>query len=73
MKNAQFQESVDLFNDFLNDWNIEPIVEAEAEDWGIIGGETYDQIRNLAHEFRSEMQSCRAEAKDSYRQFYESV
>lgn len=72
MKNAEFQESLDIFNDFLNEWNIEPLTENEAQDWGIVGGESISKIRELASDLRSEEQSCRAEANDSYRQFYES-
>lgn len=72
MENTQFQEALAMFNHFLINWDIEPLNETEARDWGLDGNETEYGIRNLAFDFRSEMQSCRAEAKDSYRQFYES-
>ena len=72
MKNAEFQESLAMFNDLLINWDEESIDETEAQDWGIIGGESEDEIRDLAFEFRAEMKSERASAKDDYRQIYES-
>jgi hypothetical protein len=73
MENTQFQEALAMFNHFLINWDIEPLDETEAQDWGLVGDETEYGIRNLAFDFRSEMKSCKAEAKDSDRQFYESV
>lgn len=71
MKNLQFQESLNIFNDFLTEWNINPLSESEAKDW-INGGESIDKIRELAFELRSEEQSYKAESRDSHRQFYKS-
>lgn len=72
MTNLEFQKSLDMFNQFLINWDIEPLSEAEAKDWGIVGGESEERIKELAQDLASEEQSYKAEAKDSHRQFYES-
>jgi len=72
MKNVKFQESLNIFNDFLIEWNVNPLSESEAKDW-ITGGESIDKIKELALELRSEEQYYKAESRDSHRQFYESI
>ena len=72
MQNLEFKESLAIFNSFLNEWNIELVDETEAKDWGLVGGESINEIENLAFDFRSETKSERASLQDDYRQIYES-
>lgn len=73
MENTQFQEALAMFNHFLINWDIEPLDETEAQDWGLVGDETEYGIRSLAFDFRSEMKSERASARDDYRANYEDI
>jgi hypothetical protein len=73
MENTQFQEALAMFNHFLINWDIEPLDETEAQDWGLVGDETEYVIRSLAFDFRSEMKSERASERDDYRANYEEI
>jgi hypothetical protein len=67
MTTENFQEAFEITNELLRRNGLEALCEKEArQDWGIQGGETYEDLENLVFMFKAEYMSYNAEHKDTW-------
>jgi len=55
--NETREESIEVLTDMLGEYGLEPLTETELNDWGIIGGETNDQLQEWVNDYVSEIHS----------------
>ena len=66
MNNA-LHESLTTINEILAQHNKAPLTEGEAMDWGIVGGESYADLLQIARDLVSESHTDRCANKDAWR------
>lgn len=64
--NQTKEEAIAIFNDFLIEFGIEPLSEAELRDFEIKGGETNSQLREWAKDYANEISTERCESRIRY-------
>lgn len=67
MQTTSKQESIDIFNDYLEEMGQPRMTEKELIDWNIQGGETNQQLKEMASDLASEAESVKCENKNSWR------
>ena len=60
------KESVDYVNELLVKFGQEPLEDGEADDWGLIGGESSTKLEILVKDFISELHTEKCQAKTDW-------
>jgi hypothetical protein len=57
------QKELDIINDLLAEKDISPITEETANEWFIFGGESFEEINEMAKTYIGDQQEKEVEAK----------
>ena len=67
MHTTSKEESVDYVNELLIEAGQKPLKDGEVADWGLIGGESFNQLEIWVNDFLSELHTEICQAKNDWR------